>query len=146
VASGGPELCHQLADALNQRVERAFCLYCPADKTFDVIPQFRKYRVRAATPSDVTPDSILVVPESAAPVVTWFPGVEVYFWWMSVDSFLIAAEQRGKDPDAEFVMVQSHVTRNLYQSDHARGWLKARGVTGERLSDRLAPEFLGSML
>jgi hypothetical protein len=141
--SGGPEVSCQLADALNRDVERAFMLYCPLDQRFEVPAPYRKYRVRAAVTQEIESDSIVIVPEGGAGSVDWWRAAsDIYFWWLSVDNFILTANSRGVDPEGELEMLQRRVTRHLYQSDYARRWLQDQGVGPvSRLSDPLAAEY-----
>lgn len=132
--TGGPEVSHQLADALNQDVERAFMVYFPA--RFDVPAPYRNYRVRPVAAETIEPDSIVVLPEPCAQMVTCWPRSDIYFWWLSVDGAAIAANIRGSDLDEELrTLLQRHVTKHLYASEYARSYLADRGVAAHRLFD-----------
>jgi hypothetical protein len=67
--------------------------------------------------------------------------LDIYFWWMSVDGFFMAAGKRGTGVEKEFEMVRRHTTRHLYQSEYARRFLWSEHILGWRLSDRLSTPF-----
>lgn len=144
VATGGPEVSHQLADALNRAGERAFMIYLPFGRRYDVPAPYRRYHAPLANIialEDVEPNSIVVVPETAAPAVTLWPRSDVYFWWLSRDYFDVSANGRGRDPEAELEAIRPHVAKHLCQSDYARQFLISRGIGGDRLGDPLRLEY-----
>ncbi|MEE6176562.1 hypothetical protein [Mycobacterium sp. 050134] len=149
--SGGPELCHQLADILNRDIERAFILYYPFIKEHEIPSRYQKYNFRAARLQDVEPGSIVIVPEVFALLVKLFPNADVYFWWLSVDNFFTivgqtsVAKYLGSQRAAKLQLrgLRHRVSRHLYQSEYARIFLESVALDPtHRLSDCLADEYV----
>lgn len=144
VVSGGPEVSHQLADAINQDGQRASMIYVPFGRQYDVPVPYRRYNAPTANLTaleDVEPNSIVVVPEIMAPAVTLWPKSDIYFWWLSLNYFAHVAKGRGREPEAEFEAIQPHVTKHLCQSNYASQFLTSRGVLNDRLGDPLRREY-----
>ncbi len=139
---GGPEVEHQLAEAINRGGERAFMLYNREaserfSRRYEAPDCYRRYRTSPAVMGDVEPGSIVVLPEAAASMVSWWPGSDIYFWWLSVDIFTLM----NPHPQAVITMMRPYVTRNLYQCEYIRRWLEGYGVTADRLADPLRWEY-----
>lgn len=155
--SGGPEACHQLVDALNRQGHRSWVVdpECPPDTLPIPSPYFRRYHAPVARRADVTPNSIVVLPEIYARLVRTFPGSEVFFWWLSVDHFLNGAKRmvRGIIPAPAVVLrsqldkLRNNVALHLYQSEYARAYLEANRLgPAVEVSDYLAEEYLTKAL
>jgi hypothetical protein len=151
--TGGPELCHQLADALNQDSKRAFIIYAPFDGRHETPTRYRHYNTHQARCEDVEPGSIVVLPEVYGDIVGTFPGCRVYMWWLSVGNFFKVVPPVNLDaaPSAnvkrqQLKDISRHAALNLYQSDYARGWLESNGLQpASRLSDQLAGTYLDAL-
>jgi len=150
-ASGGPELCHQLVHSLNREQRRARIIYFPFGSNQKCPPEFQRYNITTATPEDVRPGSIVVLPEVFAQLLKYFPTGRIYFWWMSVDTFFKAASYSllGRHITSRVVAgvqlrkLRQRVDQHLYQSEYAREFLEASGLhPSARVSDYLADEYI----
>lgn len=140
LATGGPELCHQLADTLNRESKRAFIVYYPFTRPHDTPAPYRHYTTHTAHIDDVEPGSTVVLPEVYGHLISDFPGCDVYFWWMSVANFYRSA---GEDAAAQLHAMRRHVGRHLYQSEYARRHLADLSLRPvARLSDHLSEGYL----
>ncbi len=149
--TGGVEVCYQLADALNRKCKRAFLICVPFNRQYETPEPYRRYNVCPAHLRDVEPGSIVVLPEVFAVLVKQFPKAQVYFWWLSVDNFFVAASWR---PWAKLLGAQRFAKRQLgvlhrlaakhmYQSNYARVFLESVSLEPvSRLSDYLANEYI----
>jgi hypothetical protein len=149
--TGGTEVCHQLADALNRNSERAFIIYFPLHQRHETPENYQRYNVRSVRLQDVEPGSIVVLPEILTSLIRRFPKAQVYFWWLSVDWFfdyagrnrwakVLGAERVAK---MQLGVLRRRVTRHIYQSEYARLFLESVSLgPATRLSDCLADEYI----
>lgn len=150
--SGGPELLHQLGDLLNRDGRRAWMLYLPLGDAFDVPDPYRRYDIAPAALADVSPGSIVVLPEVCAPLVDQFPGCQVYFWWLSVDNFFTVARHQPlgvlrsrRTTGRQFRAMRNAGVYHLFQSEYARQLCEAQSLSpAARLGDYLAEEYLAA--
>lgn len=138
--TGGPELCHQLADALNAAGRRASVVYHPFGRAHQTPRPYHGYDCRPA--EGVDPGATVVLPEVYGHLVGDFPDCRVYFWWMSVNNFHSRAAQTV-GAAAQLITLRQQVDLHLYQSEYARRFLEtSRLGPARRLSDKLAAEYL----
>jgi hypothetical protein len=104
-----------------------------------------------ATPEDVRPGSIVVLPEVFAQLLKYFPTARIHFWWMSVDNFFTAASYSLLGlhttsrvlANVQLRKLRQRVDQHLYQSEYARQFLEASGLhPSARVSDYLADEYI----
>jgi hypothetical protein len=101
ITSGGPELMHQLVDAVNGAGGAASIVYYPFDRDFAVPEPYRSYDVPVARWTDVPRDARVVVPETFGELLPRLVGYRTYFWWLSVDLYfrsLVTGEVRRRIP------------------------------------------------
>ena len=101
ITSGGPELMHQLVDAVNAAGGRASVLYYPFDRAFAVPAPDRNYNVPVARWAEVPEGARVVLPETFAHLLPQLRAHRTYFWWLSVDLYfrsLVTGEVRGRIP------------------------------------------------
>lgn len=151
VTSGGPEVLHQLGDLLNHAERRAWMLYSPLGEHFEVPAVYQRYNVTPSHVGHVGPGSIVVLPETCAPMIRLFPGCRIYFWWLSVDNLYRVARYQ---PPLGILGVQRTASRqveamrnggvhHLYQSEYARQFCEKHSLTSvSHLGDYIADEYL----
>jgi hypothetical protein len=153
--TGGPELLHQLADALNREGQRAWMLYTPFRRQHEIPTAYQRYNVAPASLKDVEPDSIVIMPEISTPLIGKLPTPSIYFWWLSVDNFFDRAGYtflgrligRKLNSRVQIRKVRRHVVRHLYQSEYAREFLDSHSLgPTSRLSDYLADEYVQGIM
>lgn len=147
--TGGPELLHQLVDAINQGGGDASILYYPLSVSYEIPTAYRSYLVKAVGRQEVPEDSVIVIPEHSAALTKAFRNHEIYVWWLSVDSFF------GKRADGErsywvyfkrllkrdaCLLNQLKNYKHLTQSYYAKEFLEKRGIESTMLSDYLNKE------
>ena len=149
--TGGPELLHQLGDALNRDGQRAWMLYSPFRRSHITPQPYARYNVDTARIEDVEPGSIVIMNEYGTTLIKQFPAARVYLWWLSVDNFFEHARftYRGRllgekrVANARIRRFRPLVERHLYQSEYAREFLASASLApATRLSDYLADEYL----
>jgi len=150
--TGGPELLHQLGDALNRETRLAWMLYAPFDKSHETPAPYIRYNVGPARLDDIDRDSIVVLPEIYTKLIRRFPTPRIYFWWLSVDDFFHHAGftaplgpigGRNLIAKSYIGQLRQHVERHLYQSEYAREFLVSQSLApSSRVSDYLAEEYV----
>lgn len=144
VATGGPELCHQLVHTLNTaRPGSAAIVYEPFELPHLIPQPFRRYKALLARVEDIPPGSTVVLPEVYGRFLDRFAGCRVLFWWMSVNNFHRAAAGAA---GAQIEAMRATVTAHLYQSEYAHGFLAcAKLGPAHRLGDKLADDYLSAI-
>ncbi len=125
----------------------ASILYHPFDKVFAVPPVYVNYQVKIAKLSDVTPDSIVVIPETATSMLKELPKAHICVWWLSVDNFF---GYKGIIPLKEWFSSLKRVLRgkrcslfsmkkftHLSQSQYASDFLKKHKISSVMVTDYL---------
>lgn len=139
LASGGPELLHQLGYKLNLLgFDANIFYYNPREGVDPVCEQYRKYGVPYTDAFDPSLDTMLVIPE---PMIPWVPKLEGFqrvVWWLSVDN------ANYENDELEYMRTHTDVL-HLVQSQYAFDFLQENGIDKERifyLSDYINSEFL----
>jgi hypothetical protein len=93
VATGGPELLHQLVYHLRADLGvNAVIYYTPAGTTDPVPPEYRRYNNPYTCHVDDSATNVLVVPEIMAGLrlLRQFQRIQKVVWWLSVDNFFVS--------------------------------------------------------
>jgi len=91
VASGGPELGHQLVDCLRTNGKNASIVYFNQDGIItnaNVLEPYKKYNVVTANYIEDSSDNVLVLPETLFEYARKYTKIRIACWWMSVDKFI----------------------------------------------------------
>ena len=141
--TGGPRLCHQLVHQLNSDVPgRAAVVYHPFDYRFKTPAPYRDYDAPVASRDEINPGAVVVLPEVYGHIVADFPDNDVYFWWLSVNFFQMAARLHA-DARQQLDEIGQHAAAHLYQSEYARRFIRSAGLgPATRLSDMLTENYL----
>jgi len=93
VATGGPEVLHQLAYQLRVGLGcNASMYYYPPSTNDPVHPQYACYNNPIAQQIDDRPQNILIVPEvvQALKMLKRLKDIQKVIWWLSVDNFVLS--------------------------------------------------------
>lgn len=122
-ASGGPELCHQLCDALRNLGKEAYMYYYG----FDGMPvqngrhdAYNKYNTVETTDLELLnmPSTVFVIPEGALPLYNLGFLCKYYIWWLSVTTYVeVFSHIINKEKDASFVSYDLSQNENKYDYD-----------------------------
>jgi hypothetical protein len=88
--TGGPELLHQLCDALRMGGINACIVYVDANYKFfeaSIIPAYQKYNVQTSVFIEDSRENVVVFPEIFFPISKRYERVQKLFWWLSVDNY-----------------------------------------------------------
>ncbi len=152
VASGGPEVLHQLAAYLRQRGIEAY-MYYVAHEIPDPVPDaYRRYEVPVAESMDNRPENILISPET---MPLFRSGhLRRILWWLSVDQWLgsishmlsVFSKNPLERPLSRWFAFQPDLpSTHWVQCEYARQFLLLNGIPGKSIhfvSDYLNPVFL----
>lgn len=152
--TGGVELLHQLGHSLNRDETRAWMLYHPFGSAGAVPEAYQRYKVSPVAREDLKPNSIVVIPEIYTNLAASFSSSNIYYWWLSVDNFLVHARitPLGRLMGAKMAAnlqllpkIRQTAGTHLYQSEYARLFLESANLAPSlRLSDYIANEFTQS--
>lgn len=87
VATGGPELLHQLGHKLREQGVPAFLFYYGKETNNPVHPAYKVYSVPFVDRIEDSAENILIVPEVKTGMVEDFKKIQKVIWWLSVDNF-----------------------------------------------------------
>lgn len=138
--SGGPELAHQLCNALNRFTDiKAYMCYVTITKPYKIAMdvqapvQYEIYETAHVTDVELVnnPDSFVVVPEALTPSMLLIPKAKKILWWMSVDNYIKSTNEENLD------YIRTNVFLHLFQSYYSLDYVnkKMPGVNGLFLSD-----------
>lgn len=138
--SGGPELAHQLCNALNRLTDiNAYMCYVTTTKPYQLAVDisapapYLSYGTTHATDISVinNPESIVIVPEGLTPSMLLVPRAKKILWWMSVDNYIKSTNEENLD------YIKANTFLHLFQSHYSIDYVnkKMPGVKGMYLSD-----------
>lgn len=88
LATGGPELLHQLCNTLNKNGFNAFMYYTNALKGENPVPEpYICYHNKYVTELEDSEHNIVVIPETMFDLYCHLKKCHKFFWWLSVDFF-----------------------------------------------------------
>ena len=88
VATGGPELLHQLAYNLKQHLGiNAVMYYLPTGKANPVHKEYEKYSVDYVDTIEDDKKNIIIFPEAKHDLLESFNHIRTVVWWLSVDNY-----------------------------------------------------------
>lgn len=145
--SGGPELAHQLCNAINRLSDiPAFMCYVDTDAPFD---KALACDVEAPVPYEIyhtdhvksmeeldSPDSIIIFPEGLTLSMPYVLNARKMLWWMSVDNYIVSTGENNLD------YIRQNVCLHLYQSYYAKDYVEKKipQAQGMYLSDYINEE------
>lgn len=155
LATGGPELLHQLAHKLQLRGISAQMYYLPTNHPDPVHISYQAYGVSYVREIADTVDNLLIVPETMTELLDGFKQIRKAIWWLSIDNYFLEQDTRygkinryllskfGSQRYLGFNRELCSVDYHFYQSEYARCALLKLGIKSlAPLSDYLNPDFL----
>ena len=117
IATGGPELLHQLGYKLNLLGYVADMFYVhKTDGIHPVCEQYEKYHVPFSNEVYNLPGNIIVIPETRIDMLKETPNLISIIWWLSVDNAYYT------DEDIEYMKTAKNIF-HLVQSQYALDFL-----------------------
>lgn len=164
LATGGPELLHQLCAELRRIGINALMYYTNHDKR-DVCPQpevYKKYEVPYVSDIVDIDNCAYVIPETMIEVLPAIKKGKKYIWWLSVDNAYnrcVHFYDKAKNKDEkikriiELISMFAGILKNdvihLVQSEYARNHCQHLGISDDKiryLGDYLRDEFIENAL
>ncbi len=93
VASGGPELLHQLVFHLKNSLNaEVYMYYIPSDLRDPVHPEYKQYNNTYSRKIEDRKENLLIVPEviGGIRVLSRYSKIRKAIWWLSVDNFYLS--------------------------------------------------------
>lgn len=92
VATGGPELLHQLAASLIKMGIKSFMFYLPSNIENPVHPNYVQYNTPFVREVENSPENLIIIPESYPEgiFIKDFSKMQKVIWWLSVDNYFTA--------------------------------------------------------
>jgi hypothetical protein len=154
IASGGPELLHQLAHKLDKLGYDVVIYYTP-DVENPVHPNYIKYNCKYVTSLEDKAEHVLIMPEIYFFRTGQFKNIRKCAWWLSVDNLF---KTKGEPKHYRYLkklglnslfiraimvgQIQGRFTYHLAQSHYAIDFLRKWGMEAAYLSDYLNAAFL----
>jgi len=148
--TGGPELLHQLVNALRSINVEAYISYYPFDISFDCPEAYKKYKAPQINFIDDDGD-LIVVPETATWILKKVKNADAAVWWLSVDNYFRKKHQSWLEDfknkykgliSQRVPLYKMRKYKHFAQSAYALDFLKKAGINGVYLSDYLGDEHL----
>ena len=159
VATGGPELLHQLAYELKKTGYDVSMYYQPLGHANPVHSNYVDYGINVTDQIVRHSDNVIIVPETLAELSKSLDDIQIVVWWLSVNFYFLSQKGfRGRLIRALFFKLRFPLFRlnkkdfkntnlHLFQSFYAYSFLKANDIYDSmRLSDYLYPSFLSSSI
>lgn len=156
LATGGPELLHQLGSALKQIGQDVKMVYVGADShlTDPVHPNYVEYDLSFVKVAPDDDRSVVILPETFTYVLSRFSYAKCVVWWLSVDNYFrwlpglkgrlnrFLGDRVGIDTQFFFDARLKRAEFHLGQSRYSLAFLNKHGIFNcEMLSDYLHQEF-----
>lgn len=139
VATGGPELLHQLGYKLNLLGFQAKMMYLNASPNADpACEPYKKYNVPWSIRLTPAPDDFIIVPELCIPLLPQLHAYKCAVWWLSVNNAIY------DDPLITYMQNQEnlfHFAQSYYAINHLKNNLHIASEKIYHLSDYLNSEF-----
>lgn len=146
--TGGPELLHQLVDALRRYGHDAYISYYPFNKRHEKPKEYGKYDSPESTIEDGC-GNLIILPEVVTKISKYIHHAKVAIWWLSVDNYFgRKGDSYLRDLMCRFsTLIRSRISMSAMsrfihfaQSDYARDFLNARKIHAFMLTDYLSIE------
>lgn len=155
VATGGPELLHQLAFELKSSGYDVSMYYWPNCNTYPIHSNYVGYGIKKADYIIEHSDNVIILPETLAYLARNLRKIQIVVWWLSIDFYFLSRKGfRGWITRALFFKLGirayhlnksdlQNVKLHLFQSFYAYLFLKKNKINAcTRLSDYLYSSFL----
>lgn len=155
LATGGPELLHQLAHKLQNRGINVSMFYLPTNHPAPVHEAYGRYGVDYVRNIEDRHENLLIVPETMTDFLLNHQQIRKSVWWLSIDNYFVEQDTRygkfnrwllskwGCQRYLGFNRELKRIDYHFYQSEYARRRLEKLGLENlAPLSDYLSQEFL----
>ncbi|KLE15069.1 hypothetical protein AAT22_13545 [Clostridium sp. C8] len=148
VATGGPELLHQLCYKLNKFGYNAYMFYY-GESDNPVHERYKIYNNKYVTELSDSRENIIIIPEINIAEMLLIKESKLIIWWLSVDNFLVHLNSFPYDEEYMFENINERKKENriihLVQSEYAKEYLIKNKIDSNEiyyLSDYLNNAFI----
>jgi hypothetical protein len=155
LATGGPELLHQLAFKLKRMGKKVSMLYLPNDVEHPIHKNYAHYDIDFVRVVEDNENNILISPETIPQLLEDYIHIKKVLWWLSVDNYFLwlpgikgrinrlLLNRFGSQSYFFFNKGASSADFHLVQSEYANNYLIKKGIDGAIfLADYLNEFFL----
>ncbi|MBD3842710.1 MAG: hypothetical protein IE909_12665 [Campylobacterales bacterium] len=156
LATGGPELLHQLAYKLKQNGKNVSMFYIPTNHTSPVHDNYKQYGIDYVRQVNDDEKNVVIMPETQTQLLNEYSKTKKIVWWLSVDNyFLWLPGIKGRlnrlllnrVGSQKYFFFNSTLMKSadfhLVQSEYAKEYLNKRGINKVGyLADYLHESFL----
>lgn len=149
VATGGPELLHQLCHKLRKKGYISYMYYYGRKSANPVHERYEKYKTQFVDYIEDNKNNIIIVPEVNINLLKKFKNIKKSIWWLSVDNYFISKNSKRNKIKTIFGLLNFDYREkdiiHLSQSQYAIEFLKDSGIKEKNiyyLSDYLNSIFI----
>lgn len=154
VATGGPELLHQLADKLRNMGKNVFMYYYPTNHSKPVHDNYLEYQLKSSTIIEDDVNNLVIVPEVETNILNNLKYIKKMVWWLSIDNYFLSLPKfKGRINRylLRFFNTQKYfffnknlksIDKHLVQSHYAKTFLSKYKIEANDLSDFLHKSFI----
>ncbi|AOZ97336.1 hypothetical protein [Butyrivibrio hungatei] len=143
--SGGPELAHQLCNAVNRLSdEKAYMCYVNLKEPYNIVENaetpapYLVYNTESRSNMDEIDraENIVIFPEGLTFSMMHIKRAKIALWWMSVDNYIVSTQECNVD------FIKDNVSLHLFQSKYSIEYVKKMfpDANGIFLSDYINEE------
>ena len=156
LATGGPELLHQLAYKLKKNGKNVCMYYIAVEQSDPVHDNYKQYGIDFVYQVNDDEKNIIIIPETQTQLIGEYKKTKKIVWWLSVDNYFISMS--GVKGRINRFLLQNigsqkyhffntdllkEVDFHLVQSEYAKFYLEKKGLNNvAHLSDYLHESFL----
>lgn len=120
LATGGPELLHQLAYELKSNGKKVFMYYLNSKTKDPVHEYYKEYKLEYVNSVEDSTDSVIIFPEVYTEKMLLFNKAKKIIWWLSVDNYFISRPH-----------VMGRLNRMILDKFNSQNFLFFSGIIGK---------------
>jgi hypothetical protein len=90
VATGGPELLHQLAYKLKKNGKNVSMFYMPTNHPNPVHDNYEQYSIDYVRQVNDDEKNVVIIPETQTQLLSEYSKIKKIVWWLSVDNYFLS--------------------------------------------------------
>ena len=115
VATGGPELLHQLCHKLRKKGYISYMYYYGRKSANPVHERYEKYKTQFVDYIEDNKNNIIIVPEVNINLLKKFKNIKKSIWWLSVDNYFISKNSKRNKIKTIFGLLNfDYREKNIY--------------------------------
>ena len=139
LATGGPELLHQLGYQLKNEYD-VYMYYYPNNANKKVHDNYKKYNIKISNKIEDSDENYIIVPETKTELLFNYSSINKIIWWLSVDNYFLGSKHIKRFIN-EFILKYlnsqnykwfnkklSYSFIHFAQSEYAINFLESKGI------------------